>query len=53
MLYVMLYNSYPFNILQISRGELNFPSKPRASEEAQCLIKQVLVPRPKGAHEDG
>ena len=43
MLYVMLYNTYPFNPMPISRGRLQFPSKPRVSEEAQCLIKQILV----------
>ena len=43
MLYVMLYNAYPFNLMPISRGKLNFPSKPRVSEEAQCLIRQILV----------
>ena len=43
MLYVMLYNTYPFNPMPISKGKLNFPSKPRVSEEAQCLIKQILV----------
>ena len=42
MLYVMLYSNYPFPT-PVSRGKLTFPSKPRISEDAQNLMKQMLV----------
>ena len=42
MLYVMLYSNFPFPT-PMSRGKLTFPSKPKVSEEAQTLMKQMLV----------
>ena len=43
MLYVMLYSAYPFSSTSLGRGQLQFPSKSRVSEEAQSLIKQKLI----------
>ncbi len=43
MLYVMLYNTFPFSPTSVNRGKLEFPSRPRVSEDAQNLIKQILV----------
>ena len=43
MLYVMLYNAFPFSPTSVNNGKLQFPSRPRVSEDAQNLIKQILV----------
>ena len=43
MLYVMLFNTFPFSPTPVNRGKLEFPSRPRVSEDAKDLIKQILV----------
>ena len=43
MLYVMLCSAYPFSFTSLGRSQLQYPSKSRVSEEAQSLIKQILI----------